>query len=157
MTDELDAPWLSPAPPIKRADLQNARTVAEYPAYTAEALEGIANEALYKLACAVHDDPMAFKPNEAIAIVREALDRTRGRAAQTVTLDTKATVTHEHVMSISPADAYRLLSYGGVQVTGLPVIDATPIQAGGDAAEQPVGVNVAEAPPQIYHEFLKGD
>lgn len=96
----------------------------EFPPYTPDALEKIASEALYILACRVHESPHSFKPSEAIAILREALDRTKGKAAQQVNIDARSVVTHEHVMSLPPAEAYRML-----------MTNAIDVEAGGDTVE----------------------
>lgn len=129
------------APPEPRAQASD---------YTPEALEAVASEALYILACEVHANPAAFKPPEALAIIREALDRTKGKAAQTLSVETKGTVTHAHVMSIEPADAYRLLVEGRANITGLPIIDVTP-EAGGMGENTGAGVSVREDPTHNTH------
>lgn len=58
--------------------------VSEYGEFSMQALENVGNEILYKLACDVASNLGAYKPNEALAIARESLDRTKGKAAQMV-------------------------------------------------------------------------
>ena len=79
-------------------------------------LRNMARQTLAALIDDMQHNPSAFKPNEIIAAIREALDRTEGKAAQTLNVESKATVTHEHIMSIAPADAYRMLLDGGTIV-----------------------------------------
>jgi hypothetical protein len=127
------------------------RPVSNIP-YSEESLETLSAEALFKLVILVHDNPDAFKPPEALAIIREGLDRTRGRAQQTVKLDQRVQVTHDHVMSLEPAEAYRLMTSGTARLTGLPVIDVTP-EGGGDTVDGGVGVDVGEGAPDTTHKF----
>ena len=123
MDDDL-APWHEPAPP----PLQSKQIAPDYeiPEYSPEELKAMGNRLLYRLGADLERNFEAYKPNEALAITKEIKDRTDGRAAQSITVDAKSTVTHEHLIRLDPAEAYRLLVSGGAQVTGMPVIDVTP-------------------------------
>ncbi len=134
-------------------DTDNTQTY-ELPEYSESALREKAEIELFRLLHNIECNPQAYKPGEALAIIREALDRTRGRSAQTLTVEAKATVTHSHVMSLDPVDAYRLLIEGKASVSGLPVIDVTP-EAGGDTVDMAAGVYVGEDATQNTRHFLE--
>lgn len=77
-----------------------------------DALRDMAIDTLAALIADMQSSPAAFKPNEIIAACREALDRTEGKAAQSVTVDTKSQVTHEYIVKLDPSDAYRRMIEG---------------------------------------------
>lgn len=151
--DDIFAPWSEPAPPPSKQAVQGAQTATDRPPYSHEALAALGDELLYNLACDVADTPHAFKPNERLAITREVQDRTKGKAAQSITVDTKATVTHEHVMKLPADEAYRLLIEGDKTLTGLPVLDAEPVRGGGDTRELAAGDVVGEATSNNTPDF----
>lgn len=100
----------------------------------------LAYSALTKMIRKAERNPDAFKPNEFINLVREILDRTEGKAAQHIAIESKQNVTHNYVMSIDPAEAYHMLMEN--------VIDVTP---GGDTAKGGVGGIGCETPTQNTH------
>lgn len=84
-------------------------------------------------------DVMKYGKTESarVSAAKELLDRKRGKAAQSVTIDSKATVTHEYLLSIDPADAYKRL------------IEGAGVQGGGDTVEKGAGVNGGDTPAKI--------
>lgn len=117
--------------------------------YTKEALRQLASEALQDLIASMRSRPSAYKPQEIITACREALDRTEGKAAQTIAVESRSTVTHEHILKLDPAEAYRRLIEDDVRVIDI-TPKKTPLPApGGSAADWGPGVNEGEAPPDI--------
>lgn len=99
--------------------------------------DSLRNMARATLATLIQDmqlSPSSFKPTEIIAACREALDRTEGKAAQSITVDAKQTVTHEYIMKLDPAEAYRRL------------MEVDIIDMGGDTAGLAAGVESWKAP-----------
>lgn len=78
-----------------------------------ETLRNMAVDTLFALIQDMQTTPSSYKPTEIIAACKEALDRTEGKAAQSMTIDTSATVTHEYIMKLPPDEAYRQLIEGG--------------------------------------------
>jgi hypothetical protein len=58
--------------------------VAKPPEWSKEGLRSMANDVLHELLWRMKQDVHAYKPFEIIAAAREALDRTEGKAAQTI-------------------------------------------------------------------------
>ena len=116
-----------------------------------EALRLMAIDTLASLIRDMQNSPTAFKPGEIIAACKEALDRTEGKAVQSMVVDARTTVTYNNVMSLDPAEAYRLMVSGSAKVSGLPVIDVI-VDGGGDTADVGAGVDVGEGGSDITHQ-----
>lgn len=106
------------------------------PEFSKESMRALANEALHALLFDMSINPHAFKASEIVSAAREALDRTDGRAAQTVSVEAKTTVTHEHIMKLPPDEAYRMLCESPVLVDMGKITDAG---AGGGDRETGAG------------------
>jgi hypothetical protein len=154
--DDEDAPWLQVAVAGNAASSDTARRGANVADSDKEidnaTLRNMARQTLATLIDDMQQNPSAFKPNEIIAAIREALDRTEGKAAQTLNVESKATVTHEHIMSIAPADAYRMLLDGGTIVDLAASQPALPHHTrpnlnGGDMRKSGGGVYVLASTP----------
>lgn len=50
------------------------------------------------------------------SLVKELSDRAYGKAAQMVQIDSKQTITHEHVISMAPEEAYKQLIAGDYEI-----------------------------------------
>jgi len=108
---------------------------------TNEALRIMARETLAELIMNMRTEPEQFKPSEIISACKEALDRTEGKAAQSLVIDSKQTITHEHYVKMDPAKAYAMLASGEVEVIDMEPImekggrDTVNTAAGGDKGE----------------------
>ena len=102
-----------------------------------DALRDMAIETLHDLIISMRTSPSAYKPNEIIAACKEALDRSEGKPSQSIAVSTRQTVTHEHILSLSPVDAYKMMI-----ASDAPVIEGVfhnVDRVGGDGGEQAGG------------------
>jgi hypothetical protein len=136
---------------LPKTDTMSPRATLSPREYTLADLGKMSVDLLGSLIEEARQSPSAFKPNELIAIIKEGLDRGYGKAAQMMTIESKATVTHAHVMAIDPVDAYRLLIEGKQNISGLPIIDITPEVGGRIPRNTGVGVGNAKDPTQNTH------
>lgn len=108
--------------------------------YSRENLRELSIEGLQDMIMSMNARPHFYKPQERISAYREGLDRTEGKAAQSLTIDSKATITHEYLIKIAPQDAYKRMIEGEFEVvdhaaTPTPLVGAEKKKEGGGAPQ----------------------